>query len=68
MNERDMAALNESSSGTPLVAFVDVGEDEPQVRTYIVGAPEGHFVSYRPLDFVMNAKTTKKDLKEVELD
>lgn len=46
----------------PLVCEVD-GEH----RTYIVDAPTGHFVTYRELDMVMDAKTTKADLKALDL-
>ena len=33
-------------------------------RTYVLGEPSGRFVNYKKLDLLMNAKTTKKLLKE----
>ena len=42
-----------------------VFEAEESHRTIIVDVPTGHYVTYRPFDFSMNAKTTKADLKEI---
>ena len=47
---------------TPLVVEGDDG-----FRTYIVDTPKGHFVTYRELEFAMNAKTTKADLKALDM-
>jgi hypothetical protein len=50
------------------VAIVaDVKEEDDVVsKTILVGTPRGHFVTYKEVDFVMNSKTTKKLLKEIE--
>ena len=38
---------------------------EAVTKTFVVGQPKGHFVTYKEVDLVMNAKTTKKLLKEM---
>lgn len=47
---------------TPMV--VEVGGE---YRTFIIDTPAGHFVTYRQFDMAMNAKTTKADMKELDL-
>lgn len=50
-----------------LVADVyDSESDQVITKTLCVGKPDGHYVVYKELDFIMNAKTTKKLLKEME--
>lgn len=62
LGEEYQRLLTELPSKTPLVSEID-GEH----RTYIVDAPTGHFITYRSLDFAMNTKTTKADLKALGL-
>ena len=38
---------------------------ETVTKTFVVGEPKGHYVTYKEVDLVMNAKTTKKLLKEM---
>jgi len=58
--EKHQKLLAELPTQMPLVVEGDEG-----FRTYIVDTPRGHFVTYRELEFSMNAKTTKADLKAV---
>ena len=67
--------LNELMLSLPqneaLVASIpEFNEDghEFVLKTQIIGQPKGHFVQYKELDFTMNAKTTKKLIKEMNLD
>jgi len=58
--EKRNELLSNLPKGSPLVVETEEGH-----RTFIVDEPTGHYVTYRPLDFAMNAKTTKADLKEI---
>lgn len=49
-----------------LVCDVEDGEKGKISKTFILGTPTGHFVTYKELDLVMNKETTKKLLKEIE--
>ena len=48
---------------TPLVYF-----DGSDYRTRVVDKPSGHYVNYYDLVFTMDTKTTKSDIKELNLD
>lgn len=53
-------------AGEAMVAnLVDTDTGGEVVKTIIVGTPTGHYVNYKEKDLVMNAKTTKKLLKEL---
>ena len=56
--EKHQKLLAKLPTRKPLVVEGDEG-----FRTYIVDTPKGHFVTYRELEFAMNTKTTKADLK-----
>ena len=43
------------------------GESETKWMTFAIGKPEGHYVMYRPLDFILKAATTKKDKEELDI-
>lgn len=52
-----------------LVADIpEEGSASVVTRTHIIDKPKGHFVQYKDLDLVMDAKTTKKLLKEFNRD
>jgi len=38
-------------------------EDVEGFRTFVIGKPKGHFVTYKELDLVLDQKTTKEDIK-----
>jgi hypothetical protein len=64
----DLEALYMSlPSDTPLAANITTDGDSV-MRTVIIGEPEGAYVNYKKVDFLMNAKTTKKDLKALGED
>ncbi len=63
LSEEYSTLMKELPVGEPLVM-----QDEDGVhRTRIVDKPSGHFVNYYDLVFVMDAKTTKADLKALDL-
>lgn len=64
--ERD-AILQGFPKNKPLVAEV-TKDGLTEYRTFIVGTPTGHYVQYKELDFVMDAKTTKKDMQTLFAD
>lgn len=48
-----------------LIADIPIeGTSSLETRTFIIDEPKGHFVNYKKVDLVMDAKTTKKLLKE----
>jgi len=67
-----MAQLYASQApATPIAAEVQTmdvdGESETKWMTFAIGKPEGHYVMYRQLDFILKAATTKKDKEELEI-
>lgn len=60
--EKQQKLMAKLPTQKPLVVEGDEG-----FRTYIVDIPKGHFVTYRELEFAMNTKTTKADLKILEV-
>lgn len=62
LGEKYQAQLEKLPRQVPLVV-----ETEDGYRTYIVDTPKGHFVAYRDSELAMNAKTTKADLKALDL-
>jgi len=56
---------------TPIAAEVQVmdreGNSEVRWMTFAVGKPTGHYVTYRELDFIHKAKTTKADKEELDI-
>ena len=67
--EANNAILNDLIKCEPIVTkILDKDKDQLVHKTFIVDKPEGHYVVYKEYDLTMNAKTTKKDLKELGLD
>ncbi len=63
LSEDYSTLIKELPVGVPLVLQDETGE----YRTRLVDKPTGHFVNYYDLVFAMDAKTTKADLKALDL-